>query len=400
MTNGYTAEIIRTLGPARARCERQLAEGGVTLPLQSRIAWAEMHPGTPSWFVAVRDAAGLCRGGIALEVARSRALPGHLLLRGRRVGSALDATTCAAAVAALVHHARSDARILSVTVELFSRDAAAREMLGRLLAAAGFARAAEPRHYTHTILADLAGSDEEHLAALGYSVRRKIREVAKHPLAVRPITSVEDEPRMRALVRQTAARTGCGYADGSLGPVIALSAAHPGLSRLAGLYRTDRNGPDSLLAFAWGCNHGDHVAYDIGASTREIDFGRVSLGYPIIWDLMSWARRHGASWFDLGGVTAGSFGSGDPLGGISDFKRAFAKEVVQVGEEWTLVPHRGRALLARGVSNGAAFVSHLRARIAEGTRRCAPSPAGAPRQACRGSRPRRHRAGGCAGAPR
>jgi lipid II:glycine glycyltransferase (peptidoglycan interpeptide bridge formation enzyme) len=76
-----------------------------------------------------------------------------------------------------------------------------------------------------------------------------------------------------------------------------------------------------------------------------------------MWDLIVWAKRAGATWFDFGGVTAGTAGSGDPLGGISDFKRLFSKERAEVAEDWVLEPRKLVARLARLVRSGAAWLS-------------------------------------------
>jgi lipid II:glycine glycyltransferase (peptidoglycan interpeptide bridge formation enzyme) len=129
---------------------------------------------------------------------------------------------------------------------------------------------------------------------------------------------------------------------------IALSQAAPELSRLIGLFRAETTGPESLLAFAWGCCHGDHAHYEASGSTRPPDL-RVSLSYALMWDLMSWARHNGANWFDLGGVPEESVESGDSVGGITDFKRHFSDNIVRVGERWVLEPSALRSSVARGV---------------------------------------------------
>jgi hypothetical protein len=144
--------------------------------------------------------------------------------------------------------------------------------------------------------------------------------------------------------------------------VLAATRADPGLSRVVGLFRTDVEGDAALLAYTWGRHHGDHAEYHVGASTRDPAI-RTPLAYPLMWELITWARRTGARWFDLGGVTAG--GGDDPLGGISDFKRYFSERVEEVGEEWELEPHAARAALARAIGRGVAWVSRLRARPAD-----------------------------------
>jgi lipid II:glycine glycyltransferase (peptidoglycan interpeptide bridge formation enzyme) len=109
-------------------------------------------------------------------------------------------------------------------------------------------------------------------------------------------------------------------------------------------------GVESLVAFAWGCLHGDYVTYEAGAATRTQATGNLALAYAPLWDLVAWARGLGAAWFDFGGVSMGTAGDAhDPLGGIADFKRFFCNEVISVGEDWVLEPRPARAFLARAV---------------------------------------------------
>src|SRR5207249_11101081 len=112
---------------------------------------------------------------------------------------------------------------------------------------------------------------------------------------------------------------------------------------------------DTLLAFAWGCHHGDHAHYDAAASTRHTDL-KLPLGYALAGDLIRWSKQNGATWFDFGGVTTGSrtCGDADPVGGISDFKRYFSKNIIEVGDEWVLEPRSIRAALARIIGKFAA----------------------------------------------
>jgi lipid II:glycine glycyltransferase (peptidoglycan interpeptide bridge formation enzyme) len=79
--------------------------------------------------------------------------------------------------------------------------------------------------------------------------------------------------------------------------------------------------------------------------------------YAVVWDLIRWAKENGARFFDFGGITVGSHGSNDPLGGISDFKRYFSERVVEVGAEWSFEPRPLQAYAARMVSSAAAFLA-------------------------------------------
>jgi lipid II:glycine glycyltransferase (peptidoglycan interpeptide bridge formation enzyme) len=252
---------------------------------------------------------------------------------------------------------RRKGRALRAHLEVYSREPGARERLAALLAGKGFERLPEPTNFGTTLLADLTGRDDAaHFASLSQGVRQNIRAIAKFPIEMRRITEVELSPRMNALLEETLSRTGATHQSRDFGPIIQLSLAHPRLSNLTGLYRTDISGPESLVAYAWGVNQGDSVAYDIGASTRVPEFRNLSLGYPLVWELMVWGRSVGAPFFDFGGITAGGGESEDRLGRISDFKRRFSKEVVQVAEEWVYAPHPLRNLVAGSISRAAALV--------------------------------------------
>jgi lipid II:glycine glycyltransferase (peptidoglycan interpeptide bridge formation enzyme) len=121
----------------------------------------------------------------------------------------------------------------------------------------------------------------------------------------------------------------------------------------------DRSGAEALLGFSWGWWNGQSVSYYAGASSRPSDLGRVHIGHPLMWDLIVWAKRRGAAWFDFGGVTAGGKDSGDPVGGISDFKRQFCTTTAEVAEDWVLEPRWLPARLAALVSNSAGWLSRV-----------------------------------------
>jgi hypothetical protein len=357
---GYRVDLLREPGPARTACERELAGAGVPLPLTSRNAWALARPSAVSWFLAVRGGNGACVGGLALDVAPSRALPGRSLLRAVKVGSNLPPGSSRAAAAGLAALARRDRRVLRVNVELLARDAGDRDRLGADLAAEGFRTLPELKGYRSTIAVDLTPPDEEAVfASFSRSTRRNVREVGKLPVRLRPVDSLRYAGRLDALLRESMGRTGGRPRAVDWPAVIGLSRAEPSLARLVGLFHDGREAPDDLLAFAWGCCHGDHGHYDLGGSTRDTG-GRIALAYPLLWDLIRWAKGAGCRWFDLGGVTPGAHGGDDPVGGISDFKRGFSKAVVEVGEEWAFEPRAIPAMLARAVSTGHDWVSHLR----------------------------------------
>jgi lipid II:glycine glycyltransferase (peptidoglycan interpeptide bridge formation enzyme) len=293
-----------------------------------------------------------------VESEPSRALPAHRLLSAVRLGEpsgGLDASALDAGIAAVAALARRERSILRVTVQTFTLDAESRAHTSEALRRHGFRSVATTRSYERTLVLDLRPDENALLAGFHYNARRRIRNVAKFPVRVTTAGSVSLAPRLQELAEETHFRTGGESQQIDWASHIRMSAEAPHLSRIAILERTDRGGPDAVLAFAWGCMHGRVAEYSESGSTRPDDM-KVSTSYALMWDLIAWARRSGAEIFDLGGVTQGAANSDDPLGGISDFKRFFSERELEVGQQWLLEPHPARAVAARVVSRGAGLI--------------------------------------------
>ncbi len=350
-----TVEVLKEVGAQRQQCERDLLASGVTLPLPHRCAWALVNPSAQSWFIAVRDSQRKCRGGFAVEVRRSRLLPGHLLLLAERVGGPASDL----ALDRLIDLVRRDRRVLRLHVQLFGCDRDERARNADLLRMRGFwPIQGEPLFYLDTLRVDLTAREEAIWASFHKSARRNIKEIGKRPVELRPLREVALVPRMEHLLREAMGRTGGKYVGCNWEKRIELAQTNPELARLVGLFRTDVSGPEALVSFAWGCHHGESAQYCSAASARLSGLN-ISLAHALIWDLMCWAKRHGARWFDLGGITEGHLGSADRLGGISDFKRLFSKDVVSVGEEWLYEPRPVRAKMANVLGRGIACAARL-----------------------------------------
>jgi hypothetical protein len=275
--------------------------------------------------------------------------------RASRVRPTADPASAVALASALRTLVSADARTVRLEVQLFHREPAVRRVQAEALAAAGFERSGDPSDYQHTIAVDLQRDEEAILASFDRSARRNVRALEKMPLALRSVDEAALVPRLHALFAETFARTGATPVFPDFVAMMRQAREAPQLAHFVGLWRADDPSADGLLAFAFGVHHGDRAEYSHGASTRDTG-QRIPLVYPLLWELMTWARRHGATWFDMGGVTMGTAADGDdPLGGISDFKRFFSRDVVQPTEEWVL---HGTSLVARA----ARIVQRLRAR--------------------------------------
>lgn len=352
-----------------APVEAELDAAGVPLALFHRSAWAASRPSARFRFVCVRDAGGRCVAGFAAELTRSRALPGHDIMRVERLGEGAAVEPLAAGLRALVAAARADRRVIRVAVEVMARDEAVRQALGEAMRDVGLTRAPAARCYERTIGFGLRQADDILWASITAKARKDVRAIGKHPVAIRPILDDALAPRLDALMAETRARTGGEFHAVDWRAVTRVSRELPARSNLLGLFHVGATeGRDELLSFMWACHHGEYAHYDHGASTRQTAL-RCPLMYALLWEQMLWAKRHGAAWFDLGGVSQGSRGdNSDPLGGISDFKRNFSQEVVTLGEDWVLEPSPARARVAHLVGAGARWIARVRPALGGGSR--------------------------------
>ena len=285
---------------------------------------------------------------IAVLIGPSRALPGHLLARVPRLSLEGDPRAIEEALRALAGHAHRHRQLLRLNVELFSPVPARHDQFGAVLGALGFTPVERPMNYTHTIAMDVTVGEERLFESLHATARRHIRTVGKRPVEVRLVSDPAVEGRMNDLLRETMRRTGGGFHAQPWERMIGFANEYPDQARIVGLWRKDRPGSDALSAYALGLRHDDNVEYSVAASAREEDL-RMPLGYALAWDLIGWAGRVGARWFDFGGVREDAEDR-DPTQGISDFKRYFSTNVIRVGSEWVLEPRPARAAVARAVT--------------------------------------------------
>jgi hypothetical protein len=331
--------------PVRGDWEAAALQAGIHLTLPQRSEWDPVASAQQTWVVAATGPGGDVQALCTVRAHASRALPLHRVLRVERFRAPAGAST-AAILWGVGRLAARIPRVIRAHVELFDVTGADLAMGAAAARAAGYERWNAPRIYARTVILDLRPEEDAIFGGLHATGRRHVRSVSRHAVDVRVLEAGFPEGVLEVLLQETLARTGGVPAVHAWAEILALSEARPDLSRVVGVFRRDRPGPEGLLSFAWGCHHGDHAHYATAASTRNTDL-RIPMVYPLAWDLILWARRHGATWFDFGGISAGHAGSSDPLGGISDFKRRFTDRVVEVGEEWVVEPSPWRARAAR-----------------------------------------------------
>ena len=346
---GFEAFLIRGLGPERDSAEQQVLQAGLPLPLYHRAIWAYHLKRPNPKFLLVRDASGLARAGFAIEEVRTRSMPWHIILRVGRFGGSLPQDVCDVALEAVACLAKKEPLVLRVQVNILSRNG--RQAISEKLGQLGFSEVRPPSSYRHTLSIDLKPSEDEVFAGLGRSARKRIREVMKMNLRSVAITEPVYAERIRELQGEALHRTGGHIAQEDWHRVLQMSRENPNLSRVFGLFMGEEDTPENMGAFGWVCSHGDHGEYRAAGSTRRTDV-RIPFGYLLVWDMIRWSKATGAEWFDMGGVTLAE-GDEPALEGISEFKKCFSHEVVEVGAEWILEPAPVRARFADLVSNSA-----------------------------------------------
>src|SRR5205814_8156194 len=148
------------------------------------------------------------QAGFAVDVSRSRAMPGHVLFSVEKFGAALSDGARTAGLRALAHLGRSHPRVLRVHVQVYAQDNAIRERVGTVLQELGFRSSAQSRTYRDTVLVDLAPDEDGILASFRRRTRRNIRQMADQPFEVRPIARPAPVDRLEALLGESLARTG------------------------------------------------------------------------------------------------------------------------------------------------------------------------------------------------
>lgn len=344
-------------------CERELLEAEASVPLSHRSCWIREMTTGRHWYVESRDERdGSLSAAFPIRRSPVRSLPGHCRLRWTRFGYAAREVGLLAALDVLPGVPESRPRVLSQSVEIFTVDSARRSVLENAAQRRGFTRAARGRRYRYTARVDLRPDEGDIASSFSGTCRRFIRDPAKKSYRVRPLREERWADRMEEIWEETFARTGVRPPPRRWPEHLAFARRHPDLYRIMGTFAPSYPERESLVSFACGRYNVDHASYADGASTRDVEPG-VALTYAPMWELMKWAKEQGCAWFDMGGITEGSREDDDVRGGISDFKRRFTEDVVEVGTEWVVEADSLRSTVASAVSASASGVRAVLRRL-------------------------------------
>jgi GNAT superfamily N-acetyltransferase len=345
--------------PLVLNAEAELDERAFPLPLASRTSWAKYLGSRNHAFAIARTPDGQVAGLIGIEETPTRALPGHRVIRLHSVEDAYATDVGSALLDAVVDRARGSGRVLSVAVELECLGEGARGYLREALEARAFRQVRSERIPSRTLALELSPSEDAIQSSFSATTRTRLRRARKLGIDVRPLTSDALCDFMNAMLHQTFARTRGRIESTDWTAIMAMSNEVPRHSRLIGVFDGARSGPDALVAFAWGHNSGSRAVYHMGASIRSSG-AKIPLLDLAMWDLIAWAKREGAHWFDFGGVSAAEGAGDDPLAGISEFKRRFCRNEIAFGEEWVFEPSPAKASIARSVVRSLGWVRRNR----------------------------------------
>ncbi len=300
---------------AQAWEAHDVALGTTGGPLQQSFAWASyqstFHDRQPEGVFALQEEHG---SALTLSLVSQRLPRGMTYLMAPR-GPLIDASASPRALASLQRALRAafpNALFcrLDPALAIDSPDAPRwNEMLTNARAWPSYVETTP----TTTLLLDLSNSENALLAQMHPKGRYNIKVAERHGVVCRR-GDVTDLPRVHALLRETASRTGIAvhpehvYAKmlASLGPIAALELAEIDGELLAALITTQFGGTTTYYYGASGGTHREAMA-----------------PYALQWHAIRAARSAGDRWYDFLGIAPVGASSDHPLAGVTDFKRKF-----------------------------------------------------------------------------
>ncbi len=196
-------------------------------------------------------------------------------------------------------------------------------------AAQGGYKLAPPMGITRTMILDLEPTAEALAAKMGQKTRSKFRHATRDKMELRVLTDSRYIAACREATNEARRRSGSTDTPYDFEAAFALAKAHPERAQVIGLFLKDK--PETLMAYVIGFCNGTRAEYASAGSFSNSELRSMPFNYFLFWELANWARAHGATQMDMGGITEG--GPNDPLQGVSRFKRSIATQELEVGRE-------------------------------------------------------------------
>ena len=185
--------------------------------------------------------------------------------------------------------------------------------------------------FRNTLTLDLAQGEDDLLAAMSQSTRRKIRQAAKKEVTVRETTDVDDMRALYDLYQTTGSRQGFiirpwDYYHDLWTGFIAAGLAHVFVAEYDG----------QILSGAVVFHFGNRAWYFYGMSSNEERDRQPN--YALQWHIIRWAKAAGYSIYDWWGAP-NDFDENDSMWGVYRFKRGFGSTIVRTLGAWDYTPY-------------------------------------------------------------
>lgn len=185
--------------------------------------------------------------------------------------------------------------------------------------------------FRNTVALDLRQSEEDLLAGMNQSKRRKVRYGEKHGVQIRPAT-LDDLPVMYRMYAETGRRNGFitrpeAYYLDEWGTMLRSGLGHALIAEVGGVPCAH------VVLFAFG----QKCLYFIGASVSDNDIRKLMPADGLQWAAIQWAKAQGYLIYDLWGAP-NDFVETDPLWGVWQFKKDFGGQVIRHIGAWDFTP--------------------------------------------------------------
>lgn len=203
------------------------------------------------------------------------------------------------------------------------------QALAARLARAGWRFSPDQVQFRNTIKVDLTQSEDDLLARMSQSTRRKVRVAEREGVTVRA-AAAGDLPTLYALYQETGARDGFlvrpqWYYEQAWRRFMDAGLAH------ALIAEYDGRPIAHIILFHFGKT----CWYFYGASSN--DERQRMPNYLLQWEAMRWAKAQGCETYDLWGAPD-VFDETDTMWGVYNFKRGFRGTVVRHVGAWDFAP--------------------------------------------------------------
>jgi len=230
--------------------------------------------------------------------------------------------------------------VMSLRVHAYVPGAAALDVAERLLRENGFENC--DRHSpARTRILDLRPPIEDILAQFPKKTRTLLQTKRPDEVRVKELARREQIPELQSALDDSFHRSVAKSFHYDFESLFGTLEKFPGAAAAFGLCLSDDW--NSLKAFIAGVASPPLFEYTAAGSRTNARLRQLPFNYILLWRLVETAKALGASTFDMGGITDG--GPGDPLAGISFFKRRFSGLDVDIGREFALRIRPGRCRL-------------------------------------------------------